>query len=267
MSGPVTEWTAGRISAEVTLARLVLDGLSADEIGALLPAGSAVASLFARHAGGVGRVAEMLRASGVDHSGGSVDEIRLAFDRAVAVAPEASVAAYCLDDAALLARGTDEIVAWLAGEGLIWAGSEVLDVGCGIGRVSAALAPGVRSVAGVDISGGMIEEARRRHGTVGNLRFSVAGAAGPWEEADLVLFVDSMPYLVQAGVSEDGFAEAARMVRSGGAVVVLNLSYRGDPASDVATAKGWAERSGMALGVCGVRPFRVWDGAAFAWRR
>ena len=38
--------------------------------------------------------------------------------------------------------------------------------------------------------------------------------------------MDSFPYLMQAGVAERHVAEAARMLRPGGALAILNLSYR-----------------------------------------
>ena len=84
----------------------------------------------------------------------------------------------------------------------------------------------------------------------------------------MVLAVDSFPYIVQAGpdIAARHVSEAAAALRPGGALVVLNLSYRGDPASDRADAARWAAMAGLALQDHGT-PFRVWDGAAFVFRR
>ena len=62
-------------------------------------------------------------------------------------------------------------------------------------------------------------------------------------------------------------AGAVQALRPGGALVVLNLSYQGDTAADVATAHGWATAHGLALEVAGEQPFALWDGRAFVLRR
>jgi SAM-dependent methyltransferase len=279
---------AGRISPEVALARLVLAGLTPDAIEArlsALPTGDSRAEALNRLCracgGGLGDVRAMLAASGLDHAaaapeapGAAVARLAAAFDRAVAIAPEASVAAYSLNDPAVLAAATAEIVAWLTCEGLIGPDRDVLDLGCGIGRVSAALAPRCRSVLGLDVSPRMVAEARRRHGAVPGLRFdatpgtglSALGAAS----FDLVLAVDSFPYVMQAGgaaLADRHLADAARVLRPGGAFAILNLSYRGDPEADRADAARWAASGGWTLAANGAAPFALWDGAAFLLRR
>ena len=95
------------------------------------------------------------------------------FDAAVQQSPEASVAAYSLGDPDILATATSEIVDWLSAERLLQVRDDVLDLGCGIGRIAGAIAPRVRSVLGLDVSPGMIAEATQRYGDVGNLRFAV----------------------------------------------------------------------------------------------
>lgn len=56
-----------------------------------------------------------------------------------------------------------------------------LDVGCGAGGYSLALAPCVGEAVGVDISGGMIGHARERAAEIGNARFDCLN----WAEADI----------------------------------------------------------------------------------
>ena len=277
---------AGRISPEVALARLVLAGLPPEGIEArlsALPAGDARADALARlhgaRRGGLDDLRAMLAASGLDHAAApetpdaAVARVSAAFDRAVAVAPEASVAAYSLNDPAVLAAATGEIVAWLAREALIGPDRDVLDLGCGIGRVSAALAPRCRSVLGIDVSPNMVAEARRRHGNGPRLRFDTTPGTGlaalGAASFDLVLAVDSFPYIVQAGgaVADRHVADAARALRRGGALAILNLSYRGDPEADRADAARWAAAGGWTLAVGGAAPFALWDGAAFLLRR
>ena len=272
----------GRISPEVALARLVLAGLSPEDIEArlsALPGVEALARLHRARRGGLDALRAMLAESGLDHAAAAeapeaaVARVAAAFDRAVAVAPEASVAAYSLNDPAVLAAATAEIVDWLAGEALIGPDRDVLDLGCGIGRVSAALAPRCRSVLGLDASPRMVAEARRRHGSAPNLRFDTTpgtdlaalGAAA----FDLVLAVDSFPYVVQAGgaVADRHLADAARALRRGGAFAILNMSYRGDPEADRADAARWAAAGGWTLAVDGAAPFALWDGSAFLLRR
>ncbi len=277
---------AGRISPEVALARLLLAGLPREAIEARLaelPAGNARAGALARlhraRRGALDEVRAMLHEARLDHAaddGGAeaaVARVAASYDRAVAVAPEASVAAYSLNDPATLAAATGEVVAWLAREALVGPGRDVLDLGCGIGRVSAALAPRCRSVLGLDVSPNMVAEARRRHGGEPNLRFGTTPGTGLSAlgdaSFDLVLAVDSFPYVVQAGgeVADRHVADAARVLRPGGALAILNLSYRGDPGADRADAARWAAAGGWTLAVDGAAPFALWDGTAFLLRR
>lgn len=273
-------YVAGHLSPEVALARLLLAGDAPDRIAARLapidtPRARALEALIAERRAELVGVQSMLRR--VDHAGcgstpaDAVQRIRAMFDDAVAVAPEASVAVYSLGDPKRLRSATEELVAWLTANGLIRPESDVLDLGCGIGRVASALAPLVRSVLGLDISASMVAEARRRS-VAPNVRFETTTgidlAALPPSSIDLVLAVDSFPYLMQAGapVVERHVADAARLLRPSGALAILNLSYRADPAADAADAARWAASHGFVLGAAGDAPFRLWDGRAFVLR-
>ncbi|GAA0586888.1 class I SAM-dependent methyltransferase [Craurococcus roseus] len=277
---------AGRISAEVALARLLLGGKTAAGIRAELdarrpeppgPRWGAMRRLLDGHDAALDRLAAEIAETGGDHSAlggpgaGGVARIAAFFDRAVSHSPEAAVALYSLGDPGILAAATAEAVRWLEGADLLRPGADVLDLGCGFGRVAAALSPRCRSVLGLDVSAGMVAEARRRHAGLPNARFETTPgldlSALPAGVFDLVLAVDSFPYLVQAGVADAHVAGAARALRAGGALAALNLSYRGDPDRDRADAARWAEAHGMALEVAGATPFALWDGAVFAFRR
>ncbi len=281
----------GAISPEVAVARLLLGGEAAAGIAALVaarrpepptPRWTALARLVEGRAGPLDRLAAEIAEVGSDHVGfgeGGIARVAAFFDRQAARTPEAGVALYSLGDPQILAAATAEIVDWLDAEGLLGPrpgmapeGPDVLDLGCGIGRMAAALAPRCRSILGLDVSPGMVAEARRR-ARHENLRFEVTAGqdlAGVAEGAfDLVLAVDSFPYIVQVGddVAERHVAGAARALRARGALAVLNLSYRQDPAADRTDAAGWAARHGFTLERAGERPFALWDGTAFVLRR
>ncbi len=268
LTDPLALCRVGAISPEVALARLLLSGLSPMQIAGRLGAGDgAIRALLDRD--GLEALYAML--AGIDHrTPHDVAAMRAMFDAAVARAPEASVAAFSFGDPAILARATAELVAWLDAAALLGPEFDVLDLGCGIGRVAAAIAPSVRSVLALDVSPAMLAEARRRHGTVPGLHLAVTSGTGlgflSAGAFDLILAVDSFPYLVQAGVAERHVADAARLLRPGGTLAILNLSYRGD-AADRADARRWAAAHGLALGHDGARCFALWDGIAFTFRR
>jgi SAM-dependent methyltransferase len=194
------------------------------------------------------------------------------FDRAAEVHPEGSVALYALGDPDLLRAATAEIVTALDAWGVLGPHRDVVDLGCGIGRVAAALSPRVRSVVGLDIAPAMIAAARERCAGIGNLRLLHGSgrdlAPFPDQSLDLVLAVDSFPYLVQAGggLAETHVAAAARALRPGGALVILNYSYRGDDGRDRAELARLAAAHGFAVILNGERPFALWDGLAFHLR-
>ncbi|WP_437309321.1 GNAT family N-acetyltransferase [Sorangium sp. So ce388] len=195
------------------------------------------------------------------------------FDELCARSEEASVAAYSLGDPALLERATREVVELLERWGLLGEDRAILQIGCGIGRFEAALAPRVREAWGLDVAPRMVEAARRRCAGLPNVVLAVSSGVDlgdvPPARFDLVYAVDSFPYLVAAGeaVVDRHVAEARRVLRPGGELVVLNYSYRGDLARDAADVARLAARHGFDVLASGERPFSLWDGRAYRLRR
>jgi SAM-dependent methyltransferase len=189
------------------------------------------------------------------------------FDRAAQLSPEGSVALYTLGDAGRLAAATAEVVDWLADEALLGRGRRVLEIGCGIGRFVQAIAPACALTVGVDVSPVMTAEtARRTARLAGAAVVRTAGrdlAAFADAAFNLVLAVDSWPYVVNVGLSATLAREAARVLRPGGEFVVLNWSYRGDAAEDRAEAAGLAAALGLRLDDGAAPALRHWNGVLF----
>lgn len=260
-----------------TLAALRDRALAPEQPAAVVVRARAAAldHLAAEHDQGARRIESML-ASGMDTSApaATVDEgiahCERLFDWSVAQSEEASVALYSLGSAEILAEATAEVVALFEQWGLLGAGRDVLEIGCGIGRFMVALAPRVREAHGIDLSSGMIDAARRR--TAGLPNVHVARSAGRdlsmFEDArfDLVFAVDTFPYLVQSGMPlvERHVAEARRVLRPGGDFVILNYSYRDDPEADRADIARLAAAHTFDVLVDGTRPLALWNGTA--WR-
>jgi ubiquinone/menaquinone biosynthesis C-methylase UbiE len=65
------------------------------------------------------------------------------------------------------------------------------------------------------------------------------------------------------GLADTHIAEAARVLKPGGDLLILNFSYRGDPARDRADLRRLAGANGFAVMREGTRAFTLWDGAAY----
>ena len=203
----------------------------------------------------------------------AIEECRRFFDRAVTLNAEASVAAYCLGDSAILDACTRETLDLLDRWGVLSTDRSALDLGCGIGRFSAALAPRLREVQGIDISSRMIAAARRRCAHLPNVRFSRSSGHDLARFADasfdLVLAADSFPYIFQGGpdLVAIHFLEIARVLRPGGDFVLLNFSYRASRQADRRDVQRLCRTFGLLLAVPGSQPFRLWDAEAYHIRR
>lgn len=227
---------------------------------------------------GLNRIAEMLRANVDSPRPAETEEEGIAFcerlfDWSVQQSEEASVALYSLGSADLLERATDEIVAQLEHWGVISADRDVLDLGCGIGRLEVALSPKVRSIHGVDVSTEMINTALRRTAGLRNVNLLKGTGrdlrAYADDSFDAIVSVDTFPYLNQSGASlvEKHFAECARVLRPGGDMVILNFAYGTDESVNDVRVREMARRYGFEVIVSGDRPFSLWDGVAFHLRR
>jgi demethylmenaquinone methyltransferase / 2-methoxy-6-polyprenyl-1,4-benzoquinol methylase len=106
-------------------------------------------------------------------------------------------------------------------------GGVALDVACGTGKLTAALAAAVGPmgrVTGIDLSPAMLDEARRAFGDLVQIEFLPGNALalpvpdGAFDAATIAFGLRNL-----AGF-EDGFREMARVVRSGGRVVCLELT-------------------------------------------
>ena len=173
----------------------------------------------------------------------------------------------------LLADSTAEIVELLDHWGLLDPDSVVLDVGCGVGRLDAALASRVASVTGVDISQAMLAEACLRCRDLPNVRFLLSsgrdleGVAS--ESVDLVLLVDTLPYLILSGFALAArlCAESARVLAPGGSLLSLNATYVGDADADLAELVQLADGARLEFHRADWRPLRSWDAPAFQLTR
>ena len=202
-------------------------------------------------------------------AGDSVSRWAGLFDAAVRISPEGSVALYSLGSPRLLAAATLEVVAALSQWGLLGPDRTVLDIGCGIGRLEAALSPLSAAVIGIDISPGMIAHARTRCTGFPNVRLvlgsghDLAGIAD--DSIDLVVLVDTVPYLMLSEGELAGryFAEISRTLRAGGDVVILNFSYRDDVTADRSDLERLAASHGLALADTFAHPCASWDAPAF----
>lgn len=136
---------------------------------------------------------------------GRLSELATRFDRAAERSPEASVAFYSLGEPLRLAAATAELVQRLRDWGLLQHHWCYLDIGCGIGRIEQALCPEVGFITGIDISPKMIELARERCARSPNVAFRLANGRDLSEfstaSMDVILAVDSFPYLVRCGAA------------------------------------------------------------------
>jgi SAM-dependent methyltransferase len=191
------------------------------------------------------------------------------FDRIARISPEGSVALYALGNPDLLQAATLEVVERLRSWRLIDPDAWVLDLGCGIGRFVEAIAPDVRGVIGLDVSHVMIERAQERCSHLSNVELQVCSGRDlspvKGDAIDLVLAADVFPYLVQAGpdLVERHLQEAARVLKLGGSLLILNYSYRSHAARDRDELARLAVQSGLDLVRVGERDFSYWDASTF----
>lgn len=195
------------------------------------------------------------------------------FDRLAALSPDAGAALYALGRDDLLGRATASIVACLGRWRLLGPRADVLDLGCGAGRLARPLAAEVRRVVGVDVSSGMLARARVRCRGIGNAAFRLVDGAGlpGLEDAsfDLVVAVDCLPYVVARGcdAARDLLAEARRVLRPGGSIVVFNLSYAHGLDGQRQLAAALADDLGLDVVRNGTRDVCWWDAPTFHMRR
>jgi SAM-dependent methyltransferase len=279
-------YLAGEISGEIALMHIALQLGGAGSLIATLetlvsasPQNSKATELLRLAGANVGtlpQVTRLLEGGLVEFPPAGDDGIaatRSQFDRAVATAPEASVALYSLGSAAILERATTEIVARLAEWELLGPKRIVLDIGCGIGRIERALAPHIGAITGIDLSPGMIAEARRRCRGLANVTLQLCNgrdlADFDDQSVDLVLAVDSFPCLVAVdlAISEAHIRDAARLLRPAGALLILNFSYREDVEADRRDISRLAAANGFTVRREGTRDFELWDGATFLLTR
>jgi SAM-dependent methyltransferase len=191
-----------------------------------------------------------------------------AFDETAAISAEAGVALYSLGRRDLLDRATDEVVAAMRRWNLLNRGS-ALDVGCGIGRIVERIAPEMDRVVGIDISGAMLATARQRCGRFPNIHLLQTSGhdLALFRDAafDLIYAIDTFPYVVLSGrsVAERHMNDFARVLRPGGALLVLNYSYSGDLQQDRQDIAAAARITGLEIVRDGTRDFTTWDAVAF----
>jgi SAM-dependent methyltransferase len=198
---------------------------------------------------------------------------RASFDRAVALDPVGSVALYTLGRDDLHDAITRHVAALLHDLGLLSPAPDAVELGCGTGRLARLLADHWRSYCGLDLSLGMVTEARRLAGPGTAMQFSVATGRDLRPVGDgsasLVLAIDVFPYLALAGggLSALMLAEVARVLRPGGRACIINFAYDLPAEAETAILAGEAAMAGLELQSAGPARLPLWDARLFTLRR
>ena len=195
------------------------------------------------------------------------------FDLAAAQAADSATALYALGRADILDTATREVMRRLREWKVLARASNILEIGCGTGRFVAPLAMAGYLTIGIDTSRGMLQLAKLRCRTLRSALLVQTGGYGLSMFADstfdAVLAIDSYPYIVAAGreLAEAHMREAARVLRSQGRFVILNYSYRDDPAMDAHEIARLAAECGLSIIRNGTRDFALWDARTYLMRK
>jgi ubiquinone/menaquinone biosynthesis C-methylase UbiE len=280
---------SGEISPAIALLRLLIAHADAGELQRALgvlgqadrepgirDAAERIEALLTANPNGSRTVLGMLEAERAAAEAEETDEVercRRLFDRLVREQPEASVALYSLGVPELLDAATCEVVELLDRLAVLQPDRHVLEIGCGIGRFQQALAGRVAAITGIDIAPRMIEAAKRRCAGLPNVTLRVTSGRNlepfPAESFDLVLAIDALPYICRAGAAlvKAHFIEAARVLRAGGDLVLLNFSYREGLESDRHDVSRLSEAADLRILRNGTTDLQLWDGATFHLRK
>ena len=124
----------------------------------------------------------------------------------------------------------------------------VLDVGCGLGRLAAALVASNRTVTGLDLSPEMIDRARRRGEAGGSLLFrcgSFLEMEFPPEGFDCVVSAAALHHMPMEAAVE----RMVGLVRPGGTLVIHDLRSDSGVLDRAGTAAaGWRTASNVSSG-------------------
>ena len=198
---------------------------------------------------------------------GCVRQYRAAFDKAVSISAEGSVALYSLGNRNLLDSITSEIIALMRHWELFDANSIVADIGCGTGRFEPFLAPHVGGIIGLDISGKMLQRAAEEVRGFSNALFVQVSGTDLCVLRDntcnLFLAIDSFPYIVDTGGADVHFRDCARILRPRGRLLMMNFAYGPCQESQQQRVAVLAADHGFAVLRNGTRDLRSWDGKSF----
>ncbi len=104
---------------------------------------------------------------------------------------------------------------------------KVLDIGCGIGRLSEFFAKDFKEVEGIDISDEMIKKAKERLSNLNNVNFTATdGVHYPFSDNyfDLVFSYIVFQHMPSEEIIEENFKEALRVLKPNG---IIKIQIRG----------------------------------------
>jgi SAM-dependent methyltransferase len=264
---------AGKLSGALTVARLLLVSRDVPSIERWLlervATGSGVRTellhLIEQHRHGCQCVAALREGHGAE--GGR--------ERTLGAAPPlAARDATAADRAALAESATRELVERFEAWGLLGRERRTLQLGCGAGRMQAALSPRVALAAGADASPELIARARWCCSRLPNTRHEVADSHDLSVFADgsfqLVYALDPAPSIVVSGDARvtSTLAEVARVLAPGGGFVIVEPASRSsEPDAAAGDLEHRARAHGLERVVSEDGPLRHRDGVSYRMRR